>query len=195
MSAASSTNIRVFVTFKEDSVFAGENIEAKISFKNIENPHPAPTLAPQSKRTRPTAPTHSRQPSTTTQPFSRPTYSRQPSIASTAQPPPRTTPPKHRQAQSLNILESTARPPRSTTSEAASAPPSKKGHHGRSVSIVSLGNDAGGTSKGRGAPISRDPSRPGFKLARSASVQVAPASRGPGRWSSIIGVCMDLYKL
>ena len=187
MSAGSNTNIRVFVSFKEDSVFAGEDVEATVTFKNIEHPHPPPAVAAQPKRTRPTAPAYSRQPSTTTQPFSRPTHSRQPSVASTAQPPPRTTPPKHRQAQSLTVLENTAKQRGLIPLDGAAAPPTRKVQHGRSVSIVSLGSDASSPSKARGIPASRDPSRPGFKLARSASVQVTPASRGPGRWSSMTG--------
>lgn len=186
-SAASSHNIRVFVTFKEDPVFAGEDIEAVITFTNTDVPARSPTPSAQPRRSRPSQIAHSRQPSSVTQAPSRPTRSRQASISSTAPQPPDTTPPRHRQAHSLNILGGATTRQRGPPSVGrASVPPSKPPlhHHGRSISIVSWAADGTSPNKKTSVSHSREPSRPGFTLARSASVQVTPSARGLGRWGS-----------
>ena len=179
MSTPSST-IRVFVQIKEEPVFAGEEVEATIVFKNVESPRPLNTPT----RTRPLPATHSRQPSVTSEAPSRPPHSRQPSVASRVTHTQRNVASSHRQTNSLNVLESSPARQRPPASSGVAAHGSKSSKHGRSVSIISLGSDVDGpTSAGKAAqPGQRDPSRPGFKLSRSASVQIAPPSSGPNRW-------------
>lgn len=185
-SAALPSNIRVFVTFKEDTIFAGEELDATITFKNVDQP---PRTNPDQKpRSRINAIAHSRAPSTPSQLPSRPTHSRQTSIASHPQPTKGASPKPsalgHRQAQSLTLLEG-------SNATTAARPPGHLGSHGRSVSIVSLGSDKGGSKKkGWFSSATRDPERPGYKLARSFSVQMSPSGSGKAspKWTSLGGM-------
>ncbi|KAL1792801.1 hypothetical protein ACET3X_009308 [Alternaria dauci] len=163
----SASNIRVFVQWKDSTVFAGEDIECTITFKNVASPEGrdgSPVrkqngFATGGERQRKLPPVHS---------STRPSVSRNSSFASQL-------PPSHirghRPALSLHT-PSTAGGPRSP------APPSVihgsntgTPKHGRSVSIVSLGTDAGTDgSHERGIPIRR----PARGHGRSASLQVVP---------------------
>ncbi|KAF2262403.1 Rgp1-domain-containing protein [Lojkania enalia] len=167
-----SSNIRVFVHWKSNTVFAGEDIECTITFKNIASPNgperspsrPAKQngFVPGGERQRKLPPAHS---STT-----RPTLSRNSSLASQI-PHPHLR--GHRPALSLHT-PSTAGDRRSPVPPSGafnngSAPGSHA--HGRSLSIMSIGTDpAPEGGHDRGAP----PRRPGRGHGRSASLQVIP---------------------
>ena len=187
--AASPSNLRVFVTFKEDTIFAGEDVEATITFKNVEPPKPPQEKA---KQRGAAVPPIRESPASTQHPPSRPTskpaHSRQASVASgpaSVRSPQvrRSSAFGHRQTLSLNVLDTNSRKePHSAPPVATTAPgtPRTDGHN-RSVSIVSIGSDA--EKKGRRASIQRDPARPGIHLSRSASVQVTPTTGAGSRWA------------
>ncbi|KAJ9664914.1 Golgi membrane exchange factor (Ric1p-Rgp1p) subunit [Coniosporium apollinis] len=129
-----STNIRVFIKFKESTVFAGEDIECTVTFKNIA-PVPgtegSPTrgakpngFIPGGERQRKTAPL---------QPHARPAPSRAPSVTSQA-----TTQYTrgHRPALSLNTPPGfTSGHPLGPPSGGTSGPTASGQKHGRSLSI------------------------------------------------------------
>ncbi|RYN30242.1 hypothetical protein AA0115_g4986 [Alternaria tenuissima] len=163
----SASNIRVFVQWKDSTVFAGEDIECTITFKNVASPEGrdrSPVLrqngfATGGGRQRKLPPVHS---------STRPSGSRNSSFASQL-------PPSHlrghRPALSLHT-------PSTAGGRRSPVPPSVihgnntgTPKHGRSVSIVSLGTDAGTeVSHERGIPIRR----PARGHGRSASLQVVP---------------------
>lgn len=188
------SNLRVFVSFKEDTIFAGEDIEATITFKNVEPLKPPQERSKQ--RGGVNVPPIRESPASTqrppSQPASRTAHSRQPSIAShNSKPPPRPASVRrqsqlgHRQALSLNVLESSPRkdqvnlPPSAGT--APGTPRRGSQSHGRSVSIVSIGSDA--DKQGKRASTTRESGKPVLKLSRSASVQVTPTLGASSRWS------------
>lgn len=166
MSRASS-QLRVFVHFKEDTVFAGEDVECTITFKNVElarKPRPRGRPAPREQQniTQSSNPLEhlraARAPSHTSR------SRRTTAIPSTPQSPHLSQiPSHHRNASSFSVVES-ANPIHKTPElpgggfHIANAPAEKK--HGRKVSIVSLGNSTG-------------QQRPSMKHGRSASVQVS----------------------
>ncbi|KAI8934833.1 hypothetical protein NX059_008514 [Plenodomus lindquistii] len=164
-----ASNIRVFVQWKDATVFAGEDIECTITFRNVAPPegraHPPVRqpngFAPAGDRQRKLLPpVHS---------STRPTISRNSSFAS-AQPPPQTVR-SPRPALSLHTPSTPGdrRPPLTPTAAPASNTHGQR--HGRSLSIISLGTNA--TTDGthdRGIPIRRPPRG----HARSASLQVVP---------------------
>lgn len=165
----SASNIRVFVQWKDSTVFAGEDIECTITFKNVASPEGhdrSPTRRPngfamggERQRKLNVPPVHS---------STRPSVSRNSSFASQL-------PPSH--ARGHGPALSLYAP--STAGGRASAVPPSPAHgnnaggqkHARSVSIVSLGTDAGTElSHDRGVPIRR----PARGHGRSASLQVVP---------------------
>ena len=163
----SASNIRVFVQWKDSTVFAGEDIECTITFKNVAPPEGrdrSPVrgqngFATGGERQRKLPPVHS---------STRPSVSRNSSFASQL-------PPSqvrgHRPALSLHT-------PSTVGGRRSPVPPSVihanntgTPKHGRSVSIVSLGTDVGTeVSHERGIPIRR----PARGHGRSASLQVVP---------------------
>ena len=147
---------------------------------------PNPRIAPTANST-----PHSRQPSLASQTHSQTHSSRKPSVASSIPPAARRQHLGHRQAHSLNVLESSTakqRGPPSSSAAAVAATQTKSHKHNRSVSIVSLGSDADGSgSKSRGAQGHRDPTRPRGQLSRSASVQATPTSAKSSWRSPLIG--------
>jgi hypothetical protein len=164
----STSNIRVFVQWKDSTVFAGEDIECTITFKNVAPPEGrdgSPVrrqngFATGGERQRKLPPVHS---------STRPSVSRNSSFASQL-------PPSHarghRPALSLHT-------PSTAGGRRSPVPPPSVVHgnttgtpkHGRSVSIVSLGTDVGTeVSHDRGIPIRR----PARGHGRSASLQVVP---------------------
>lgn len=164
MSRASS-QLRVFVSFKEDTVFAGEDVECTITFKNVELPkrrERRPLPAPRGDVSTPRPP----------HPLEHLRTARNPSQVSASRTPALPTPPKspnlqrlptrHRNTSSFSVVESAA--PTPGTPElptggfhVANVPPERK--HGRRISIVSLGGNAS--------------QRPNMKHSRSASVQAS----------------------
>jgi len=163
----SASNIRVFVQWKDSTVFAGEDIECIITFKNVaplEGCDGSPQrrqngFATGGERQRKLPPVHS---------STRPSVSRNSSFTSQL-PPPHVR--GHRPALSLHT-PSTAGGPRSPAPPSVTHGNSVGGQkHGRSVSIVSLGTDAGTEiSHERAIPIRR----PARGHGRSASLQVVP---------------------
>lgn len=178
----SPSNIRVFVQWKDATVFAGEDVECTITFKNIAPPEGrdrSPTrkqngFAPGGERQRKLPPVHS---------STRPSMSRKSSFAS-HQPPPVTVR-GHRPALSLNTPSTTG--DRNAPPPASGAIGNNTGgqRHGRSLSIISMGTDAGAdASRGRGTASGR----PTRGHARSGSLQIVPGRPNalyPGTGSAI----------
>jgi len=177
------SNIRAFVQWKEPTVFAGEDIECIITFKNAtksreETEGRAAHKAIQGNTGR----RRVERPRATTQTTTRPTFSRARSIGST----------KavsygrgHRPTLSLNVVPNTS-PHTRTASNPSSVPalavkPTSK--HGRSLSIMSLASDAPSAGPSR-LPLIRL-SKSGRGHGRSASMQVVP--RRPPQVSPPIG--------
>jgi hypothetical protein len=168
----SSSNIRVFVQWKNATVFAGEDVECTITFKNIALPEgrdrsPARKqngLASGGERQRKLPPVHS---------STRPSVSRNSSYASQKPAPPLR---GHRPALSLNT-PSTAGDRRSPVPLNGVVGNNTSGQkHGRSLSIMSIGTDgATETSRDRGAV----PVRPVRGHARSGSLQIVPGRPNP----------------
>lgn len=163
----SSSNIRVFVQWKDSTVFAGEDIECTITFKNVapserDDRSPAPKqngFANGGERARKLPPVNS---------STRPSMSRNSSFASQI-PPPQVR--GHRPALSLHT-PSTVGDRRSPIPPSAASGNNTGGRqHGRSLSIISLGTELGTeASHERGVPIRR----PNRGHGRSASLQVVP---------------------
>ncbi|KAF1851706.1 Rgp1-domain-containing protein [Cucurbitaria berberidis CBS 394.84] len=163
----SSSNVRVFVQWKDSTVFAGEDIECTITFKNVASPegHDRSPVRKQNgfatggERQRKLLPVHS---------STRPSVSHTSSFTSQL-PPPHLR--GHRPALSLHA-HSTAGERRSPIPLGAASGNNTSGkNHGRSLSIISLGTDVGTeVSHERGIQIRR----PTRGHGRSASLQVVP---------------------
>jgi hypothetical protein len=173
----SSSNIRVFVQWKNATVFAGEDVECTITFKNVALPEgrdrsPARKhngLAPAGDRQRKLPPVQS---------STRPSVSRNSSYVSQQQhqPPPPPPPRGHRPALSLNTPSAIGerRSPVPPNGAIGSSTSGQK--HGRSLSIMSIGTDAATeTSRDRGAATGR----PARGHARSGSLQIVPGRPNP----------------
>ena len=176
-SSTSSTTIRAFVQWREQTVFAGEEVQCKITFKNIaQSPGissrpipPTPKLngfAPGGERQRKTAPL---------QPI---THSRNGSWSSPTQNPRSQVPPVrgHRPTLSLNVPVSlgSARPSTGTSTPDQNGSTTPRQHQ-RSLSIVSLGDDGGEHTRGRQSMIMPASGRGPIKQhVRSTSLQVLP---------------------
>lgn len=168
-----SSDIQVFVKWKDQSIFAGEDVECTITFKNVaekgDDPGNAPT--PHSRRQSRSAITPRsdsfslRLPSN---PFRNPNRRSYPTV-------PRKSP-AHRISSSVSspLIGSHSFPPPSTPRNGPSA-----GHkHKRSISILSIDSE-GGNSNTAGDKTPRTPgqlnhSRPVRGHGRSASLQVVP---------------------
>jgi hypothetical protein len=180
----SASNIRVFVQWKNATVFAGEDVECTITFKNVALPEGRGRspgrgqngFAPGGERLRKLPPVHS---------STRPSVSRNSSFASQIAPPSQLR--GHRPALSLNtpINAGERRLPASQTGAFSN---NAGGHsHGRSLSIISLGTDAA-TEVNR--EKSATPGRPMRGHARSGSLQIVP-----GRPNSYPGTVRGHCKL
>ncbi|KAF4636723.1 hypothetical protein G7Y89_g1369 [Cudoniella acicularis] len=165
------TNIRVFVQWTEQTVFAGEEVECEITFKNIATP-PAPSrssLHPSSANGfTPGGDRHRKPPSQT----------KNGSVAS-----PRATRPTrgHRTTLSLNVPTGLGRS--QPSSETWNGPPvstPKEGKaHKRSVSIISIGGPESsvvGDISANGSTTERPRISKGH--GRSASLQIVPRRHG-----------------
>lgn len=184
----SPSNIRVFVQWKNATVFAGEDIECTITFKNVAVPagrDRSPVrkqngFAPGGERQRKLPPVHS---------STRPTVSRNSSMVSQL-------PPQnlrgHRPALSLNTPSTVAAAGALGESSSPALPNAALGNnnngkrHGRSLSIISLGTDVTNASNGRGTT----PYPPRRGHGRSGSLQIVP-----GRPNSYPGMFngLDVY--
>jgi hypothetical protein len=168
------TNIRVFVTWAEQTVFAGEDIECQITFKNI-----ATTPAPSRSSLQPPsangftlgADRHKKVPATQTK--------REAAIS------PRSVAPNrgHRTTLSLNVPAASIRAlPTSPSWNGGTPKAAKDGRHKRSLSIISIG--AIGAIEGGADDIASHGSvveRPRVASrghGRSASLQIVPRRHG-----------------
>ncbi|KAL5118986.1 Golgi membrane exchange factor (Ric1p-Rgp1p) subunit [Pleosporales sp. CAS-2024a] len=165
---SASSNIRVFVQWKNATVFAGEDVECTITFKNVALPEgrgrsPARThngFAPGGDRQRQLPRVHS---------STRPSASRNSSFTTAQKPPAQVR--AHGPALSLYTPSSVGSPRSPARPSAATAHSTGGQNHGRSLSIMSLGADAAPeTSRDRG-PSSPRPAR---AHARSGSLQIVP---------------------
>lgn len=179
MSRASS-QLRVFVQFKEDTVFAGEDVECTITFKNVEvakKKPPRPPPAPREEHTQPP----SNQPLErlrTARAASQTSISRKSSISRTPQSP-HAPSSFHRNTSSFSVVESATTERKipelpSGGFHIANAPAERK--HRRKVSIVSLGGSVG-------------QQRLAAKHGRSASVQVSTNNRQSHLPRPSLGIC------
>ncbi|KAI9753808.1 MAG: hypothetical protein M4579_004989 [Chaenotheca gracillima] len=174
------SNIRVFVHWKEPTVFAGENVECKITFKNIAPVPGGPNAARQAAKPNGFAVPGERQRKTAPPPP--PPQNARPLPAQNSRsafPPPR----GHRPALSLNLPSATSSrspgPDTPTSRQSSATTPGQK--HVRSISIRSLGGSEAGAdeksaSSQNGSVAGRRSSR---SHTRSASLQVIP-KRGGG---------------
>ncbi|KAF4551979.1 Rgp1-like protein [Elsinoe fawcettii] len=167
------SNIRTYVQWKDSSVFAGEEIECIITFKNI-----ARTAQQRERdvaegrngsRFDPLRPILERQRTVTqSTAFTKPSLALLPSVMSNATAPVGR---GHRPSASMTVAPNTPQTGWSSNTSVGQARPGKA--HGRSLSILSLGTDAT-SSPGRAGPgVAR---RGGH--GRSASLQIVPQARG-----------------
>jgi hypothetical protein len=174
----STSNIRVFVHWAESTVFAGEDVECQITFKNIA---PVPDLSrspSRSSKTNGFAPGVDRQ---------RKASPLQNAAANSRTLAPQNLHPSssakgHRPTLSLNVTPGATRLQDGPTSWSASqngAPVSHK--HKRSVSIISIGASdtaADINQSHNGVNSIGSPRRPRRHHARSASLQIVPRRAG-----------------
>lgn len=158
-----SSNVHVIVRFKERCVFAGEEFNCIITFKNVADSNDVPVKTPTIGRAQ------SRHNSTISQ-------SSRNALLGTIQP--RTSQGKINQNQPSFSLSN---PPGPKNSEQANKPPRPDIKHQRSVSIVSVGspNLALGSDKPFGSPNRKVP--PGAGHRRSSTVQHSTSSSAQRR--------------
>ncbi|PVI05840.1 Rgp1-domain-containing protein [Periconia macrospinosa] len=173
-----SSNIRVFVQWKNSTVFAGEDIECTITFKNVAPPQRS-DRSPIRKvngfahhggeRQRKLPPVHS---------STRPSLSRNSSFVSqnAAQ-----NHRGHRPALSLNSPlpvnhDRSPNQPSGSLNNGSTTPGARKHAHGRSLSILSIGTDTPTELSYEGTS---SPRRPARGHGRSASLQVIPGRPSP----------------
>ncbi|KAI9819446.1 MAG: hypothetical protein M1832_004009 [Thelocarpon impressellum] len=167
-----ASSIRAFVQWADQTVFAGEDVECKITFKNVAPAPGAARATPQPPKLHGFSPGGERQRKTV--PLQGAANSARPGHGTPQSPrSPQPAPKGHRPTLSLNVPVSTGGRPSSALGEL--------GHrHKRSVSIISLGSEAGtddaqgGALQGHGQPQSAAGRRPGRGHGRSASLQVLP---------------------
>lgn len=176
-----SSHIRVFVQWKNSTVFAGEDIECTITFKNVAPPEGS-DRSPVRKangfanhlhggeRQRKLPPVHS---------STRPSLSRNSSFISQGHSQNHR---GHRPALSLNSPLSPNNdrlptiPPGASPHNGTTTPGGRKHAHGRSLSILSMGTDAPTETSYEGTS---SPRRPARGHGRSASLQVIPGRPSP----------------
>lgn len=186
MPATPESHIRAYVHFKQPTVYAGEELECIIEFRNIARPAGTERAdvanGGGASKDRATLATHSRQSS-----FAPRIVSRAPSTAASTQGGLRGK--GHRPTLSLNVVSGSSRGGNNgshSQSNSISHPgvlgtgtggrPGKG--HGRSLSIMSLGSEA--ASEGRAPMLAAMPGkRPARAHMRSASLQHPPKLPGP----------------
>lgn len=182
----SASNIRVFVQWKDSTVFAGEDIECTITFKNVA-PSEAADGSPVRKqngyavageRQRKLPPVHS---------STRPSISRNSSFASQ---PTLSHIRGHRPTLSLHTPSTVGAPRSPVPLSAASGNHPAGQKHGRSLSIISLGTELGAEASHDRAVQIRRPTR---GHARSASLQVVPGR--PNSYPSTISLTSPILSL
>lgn len=166
---AMPSDIQVFVKWKDQTIFAGEDVECTITFKNVADSTPEPNHGAarhQSRQSRPgnnnTPPSNSESFFSLKSPFSQSRRSHQISPAQK---------PFHRASSSWSPPWFTSHsypPPSAPSTPRMSHPPSHS--HKRSVSILSIDSDAGPEK----TPASNPRPKPARGHGRSASLQVRP---------------------
>lgn len=185
MTAIPQSHIRAYVHFKQPTVYAGEELECVIEFRNIAPPagaERADVANGGALKDRAALAAHSRQSS-----FAPRIVSRAPSTAASTQGGLRGK--GHRPTLSLNVVSGSSRGGVNgshSQSNSVSHPgvlgggtrPAKGHGHGRSLSIMSLGSEA--ISEGRAPMLAAMPGkRPARAHMRSASLQHTPKLAGP----------------
>ncbi|KAI9840197.1 MAG: hypothetical protein M1838_004183 [Thelocarpon superellum] len=165
---APASSIRAFVQWTDQTVYAGEDIQCKITFKNVAPAPGGPKAATSVPKANGFAPGGERQRKTL--PLqSAPTTSRSTPVHPPRSPVPG---PSHRQSLSLNGPFGGSRSFPSggggTASKGRAPAPGHK--HRRSISIVSLGSDEGAQTQN----MANAARRPLHAHGRSASLQVVP---------------------
>lgn len=170
----STSNIRVFVQWSQPTVFAGEEIECQITFKNIASAHGTPKASSRPPGLNGFAPGGERQRKTT------PLQTSSVQSRNSAGAHVRATQANrgHRSSFSLNIPAGDLRLPLRMPSQnktAASEAGTKGGSHRRSVSIISLGITEGVGDESSGQlSYNEGPRRPIRGHARASSLQIVP---------------------
>ncbi|KAK6955946.1 hypothetical protein Daesc_003593 [Daldinia eschscholtzii] len=162
-----SSNIRVFITWDDQTVFAGEDIKCHITFKNIA-PGPNQPVSNQHQQTHYPLTDRSRQPSPLLSPRSKPNNGLTPPTPTRG----------HRSTLSLTVPSNSSRlrgPPQQWTPPQQQPPPQRPAHaHGRSLSIVSIGSAATIEEQSHGNISPARQQRPARGHGRSASLQISP---------------------
>ncbi|KAI5863464.1 Rgp1-domain-containing protein [Durotheca rogersii] len=167
-----ASNIRVFIAWDDQTVFSGEDIKCRITFKNVA---PGPNQArPPNQHQQPQTPIaeRSRQPSPLLSPRTKPNNGLTPPLPGRG----------HRSTLSLSVPSasprSTRAPPQQWTPPQwapAQQPPQRPGHaHKRSLSIVSIGSAAALEDQPHANVAPARPQRSGRGHGRSASLQISP---------------------
>ncbi|KAI1376078.1 Rgp1-domain-containing protein [Hypoxylon crocopeplum] len=163
------SNIRVFITWDDQTVFAGEDIKCHITFKNVA-PGPNHPRSSSNHSQLPQSPLadRSRQPSPLLSPRTKPNNGLTPPTPARG----------HRSTLSLTVPSSSSRlrgPPQQWTP--SQPPPSRPGPghaHKRSLSIVSIGSAATIEEQSHGNIPPARAHRPSRGHGRSASLQISP---------------------
>ncbi|KAI9739382.1 MAG: hypothetical protein M1818_005070 [Claussenomyces sp. TS43310] len=178
-----TSGIRVFVQWSEQTVFAGENIECQITFKNIAPPSNSPGDGSHSARTNGFSLNGER----SRKPLSSQTPTHQARHITSQHSHPPMSSRGHRSTLSLNVLPGDARLQR--TPESSKDESGKVGlgeaSHRRSVSIISLGRGEGLVDDlGSQGNLGVGQRRPSRGHTRAASLQIVPR-RSNGNWGPV----------
>jgi hypothetical protein len=168
------TNIRVFVQWSEQTVFAGEDIECQITFKNIAN---TPTQSRASLHPQAANGLVHGERADKQRKIPLPQRKSNPAISSRGT----STTRGHRTTLSLNAPVIAAGPPPTTNSwTTTTSNATKSGHnHKRSVSIISMGpGDAATADVSNRVNSAERPRGPSKGHGRSASLQIVPRRNG-----------------
>jgi len=168
MAVPTSSSIRVFVRWKEQTVFAGEDVECEITFKNVAaNPS-----------------SHRASPNNNPSPFQPPSHRKAPSSqikGSPLNPHSAPTGRGHRSTLSLTVPTNSSRPPvvsGSWPSKQSVKTPQDAGKHKRSVSIISIPANESATDDISSQTGRGERGRPSRGHGRAASLQILPRGSG-----------------
>lgn len=180
------SDIRVSVQWKYSTVFAGEDIECTITFKNVaqtrslrRSPSPNSQLRSHSsprERWKETLPMRSGQG------LGNNNHRKTPSLSGLSQPRAKL----HRQALSLSTSNGFAQAPASAQAGVAKGPRTGEGRHRKSVSIVSIGGET--IEQAPSSSAASTSGRPSHGHARASSLQVLPRRYGPGNGGPLSGI-------